>query len=283
MNLTKTKHPHSTRATRMTLPHRRGNLLIGCGVVILIFLILAGVGTYFVVSNARTWTADATTSGIDKMLAQAKIDPVEHAEIMAHVDNLMERFVEGEVEWAEFGTIADELMHSPVIPAALVIGLDQLYFSKSGLPAEEQAQARVELARYTQGLFDELLPPNSVNEVLAPVITNTPDKNDIKLNMKLDENGRTITALKSADKVSDDELRTLIANAKAKADEVGVTQTPHEIDLSDEIARAIGIALGEIEDDSIDADETDIEAAVEEAVEDSVEDLPDAPDPDDEP
>ena len=279
MNLTTTEKHSPMHLTRSKTPHRRGNLLVGCGVVILIFIILAGIGTYFVVSNLRTWTAEASTSAIDKMLAEAKIDPAEHAEIMVHVDNLMERFVEGEVEWSQFGNIADELMHSPVIPAALVIGLDQLYFAKSGLPPEEQAQARIELARYTQGLFDESLPPNSVNDVLAPVVTNTPDSDDIKLNMKLDENGRTITALRSADEVSDEDLRTLIATAKAKADEVGITETPEQIDLSDEIGRAIGVALGEIEDDSDDAEEVDLE----EATEDLVDELPDAPADDDGP
>jgi len=97
--------------------------------------------------------------------------------------------------------------------------------------------------------------------------------------MKLDENGRTITALRSADEVSDEDLRTLIATAKAKADEVGITETPEQIDLSDEIGRAIGVALGEIEDDSDDAEEVDLE----EATEDLVDELPDAPADDDGP
>jgi hypothetical protein len=93
------------------------------------------------------------------------------------------------------------------------------------------------------------------------------------LNLTIDSsNGRTITALRSADEVSSDELRELIAIAKAKADEAEITQTPDPIDLSDEIAKAIGIALGEIPDDSV--DEEVVEEAIEETVEDTAADSP---------
>ena len=240
---------------------RRGNLLVGCGVVLVVVIILLVIGGIFVAMNVRGWTANASTKAIDQMLTEAQIDPDEHAEIMVHIDSLMTRFVDGDVEWGQFGKIAEQLVHSPVVPAALVIGLDRLYLSNSGLASEEKVQSRIDLARYTQALFDDALPPESINDVLAPVITNNPDDNDIKLNLKMDENGRSITALKSADEVSDEDLRTLVASAKAKADEAGIGEKPVEIDLSDEIGKAIGIALGEIPDDSEsgDKEETDDE------------------------
>lgn len=236
---------HHSRSPH-TFTNRRGNLLVGCGVVLVVLVILAAIGGYIVATNWRGWTASTTTKMIDSMLTGAQIDPAEHAEIMAHINSTMERFENKEISVEQIGRIVEELAESPVIPAALVIGLDKLYITSSGLPEEERVQARTDLTRFTQGLFDESIEPKAIDEVLEPVITHTPDKDDIKLNLKLDENGRTITALRSADKVSDEELRTLIATAKAKADEAGISNTPSPIDLSDEIARAIGIALGEI-------------------------------------
>jgi uncharacterized protein YpmB len=240
------------------LPARRGNLLVGCGVVLLILIILVGVGAYFVYSNVRGWTADASTKAIDKMLTEAQIDPAEHAEIMVHVESLMTRFEDGDIEWNQLGQVVEQLAKSPVISSAMVISIDRLYVAQSELPEEEKAQARIDLARYTQGLFDKSIEPDSINDVLEPAITHSPDDNDIRLNLKIDENGRTITALKSADQVSTEELRELIASAKALADEAGVTETPEPVDLSDEVQKAIGIALGEIAQDvdvEVEADE----------------------------
>lgn len=235
----------TSRSTALPINHR-GNLLMGCGVVLVVLVILAAIGGYIVATNWRGWTASTTTKMIDSMLTKAQIDPVEHQEIMAHINTTMERFENKEITVEQIGRIVEELAESPVIPAALVIGLDKLYITSSDLPEEERAQARIDLTRFTQGLFDESIEPTAIDEVLEPVITHKPDKDDIKLNLKLDENGRTITALRSADKVSDEELRTLIATAKAKADEAGIGDNPSPVDLSDEIARAIGIALGEI-------------------------------------
>ena len=226
---------------------RRGNLLVGCGIVLLIVVILLGIGGYYVATQWRGWTASQSTKLVDTMLTKAQIDPDEHAEVMVHVNGLMTRFENKEVTMEQLGGVLEQLVESPVVPAALVIALDNLYITSSDLPDEEKAQARIDFARYTQGLFDETIPSESVNEVLEPVITTAPDKNDIKLNLKLDQDGSTITALKSADKVTTEDLRTLIANAKAQADDAGVTATPSEIDLSDELGKAIGIALGEIQ------------------------------------
>ena len=225
---------------------RKGNLLVGCGVVLLIFIILIGVGTYFVMTNVRGWTADASTNAIDQMLTKAQIDPAEHAEVMVHVESLMTRFEDGDIEWQQLGQVVEQLAKSPVIPSAMVISIDRLYIDESDLEDTEKTQARIDLARFTQGLFDESIDPDSLNDVLAPVTTHTPDENDIVLNLRIDENGRTITALKSADKVTADDLRELASIAKTKADEAGITETPAPIDLSDEVAKAIGTALGEI-------------------------------------
>lgn len=245
---------------------RRGNLLVGCGVVLVVVIVLLVIGGIFVAMNVRGWTAGWGTNMVDTVLTEAQIDPVEHKEIMAHVESLMTRFEDGEIEWNQLGKVADELMQSPVVPAAMVMAIDSLYISGSELEDAEKMQARTDLARYAQGLFDESISPNTVDDVLEPVITHTPDENDIRLNLQIDKNGTSVTALKSADDVTTEELRTLISNAKAQADEVGVTETPEPIDLSDELAKAIGIALGEIQDDSV-SDEIE-EPANEPAVDD---------------
>ncbi len=245
---------------RRTAPTRRGNLLVGCGVVLLIFVILLAIGGYIVATSWRGWTASTSTKMIDSMLTSAQIDAEEHSEIMVHVTELMQRFEDKDITVEQLGSVVEQLAKSPIIPSAMVISIDRLYIAQSDLSDEEKAQGRIDLARYTEGLFDESIEPDSINDVLESVITHSPDDNDIRLNLKIDENGRTVTALRSADEVTTEDLQQLLATAKSLADEAGITETPQEVDLSDEIQRAIGIALGEIvveEEPEIEANETE--------------------------
>ncbi|MBL4809914.1 MAG: hypothetical protein JKY43_07660 [Phycisphaerales bacterium] len=264
----------------LKLAARRGNLLVGCGVVLLIMILLAGIGVFFVATNWRGWAASGITSGFDAALTEAQIDPIEHAEIMVHVDGLMQRFEDKDITIEQLGAVAETLVKSPVIPSAMVLAIDTLYIEQSDLDEAEKTQARIDLSRYTQGLCNKTIKEDSVAQVLASVTTNTPDDNDIRLNLTVGANNQTITALKSADEVSLEELQTLIATAKAKADEAGITETPEPVDLSDEIAKAIGIALGEIADDSIEEavdDATD--DTIDDAIDDATDDAPATDDP----
>jgi len=262
MHITHTPNKHHSR---------RGNLLVGCGIVLLILILLAGVGTYFVMTSWRGWTASGISSTFDSALTKAQIDPTEHAEIMIHVEELMTRFEDKEVSFEDLGRVVEELLESPVIPSAMVMGIDKLYINDSDLEDIEKVQGRIELARFTQGLFDETIESETLNAVLAPVMTNTPDDNDIVLNLQVSPDSRTITALRSADEVSIEDIQTLIANAKLQADEAGITDSPATIDLSDEIAKAIGIALGDIPDE---AEEAEIVEDVIEDIQDTTTDTP---------
>lgn len=271
LHTSKGENMHSTH-TPNKYNTRRGNLLVGCGIVILILILLVGIGVFFVATSWRGWTASISTDAIDKILTESNIDPAEHAEVMAHIETLMQRFEDKDITVDQLGKVIKNIGESPVIPSAMVMGIDSLYIAESDLEDSEKTQGRIDLARFTQGLFDESIDPDAINDVLAPVTTKTPDDNDIRLNLTIDStNGRSITALRSADEVTAEDLRELIAIAKAKADEAEVTQTPVPVDLSDAIAKAIGIALGEIEDDSV---ENIAEEAVEDAAEEPAEETP---------
>ena len=116
--------------------------------------------------------------------------------------------------------------------------------------------------------------------MIAPIETNTPDENDIVLNFQVSSDGQKTNALRSADEVSIEDLRLLIANAKAKADEAGVVAVPEKIDLSNEIAIAIADALN---DDASNWLPAGVEAPVKEPKDEPNADSPDTPDTPDQP
>lgn len=224
---------------------RRGNLLLGCGVVLGV-VVLAGIAAAVWISMSwRGWTSSAIQRGTDRVLTEAHIDPVEHQEIMTHVKELMTKFENKDITLEELGHVAEQIAKSPIVPAAMVMITDHVYIAQSELSDEEKADARIQLGRYAQGVKDKAIDPETAQQVLDPISTDTPDSNDIILNLNYNQSGKKTRALRSADEVSADDLRAVVEQARALADEAGITENPVEIDLSDELGAAIARALGE--------------------------------------
>lgn len=224
---------------------RNGSVLKGCLIALGVAFVLFIISVIFVARSWRGLVSSGLEQGLTAVLNETQINQAEKDEIFAHVDTLMTRFTDKDISFEDLAEIMEGLVKSPVLPAAMVGSIDSFYINGSGFEEDEKVQSRIELARFAQGLFDESIDPSLINDVLAPVTTNTPDDNDIRLNLHIDSTGTDITALRSADEVTDEDLRTLIASAKANADEAGITETPKQVDLSDEIAIAIALAIGD--------------------------------------
>ncbi len=240
-----THHMKQLNRRKPKAARRNGSVLTGCLVALGIAIVLLIISVIFVARSWRGWVSSGLEQGLTAVLNETQINQAEKDEIFAHVENLMIRFADKDISIEDLAEVMEGLVKSPMLPAAMVGSIDAFYINSSGFEEDEKVQARIELARFAQGLFDESIDPSSINDVLEPVVTNTPDDNDIRLNLRIDSTGTVITALRSADEVTDDELRTLIATAKLNADEAGIAETPKEIDLSDEIAIAIALAIGD--------------------------------------
>jgi hypothetical protein len=236
-----------TMTTLRPRSSRNGNILVGCLVALAIALVILIAGVVIVVFNWRGWTASGMTHLITTGLDQTQISQIEKDEIIAHIDTLVTRFENKDVTIEQLANVIEEIVESPLLPSAMVMSADAMYIENSELDEAEKEQSKIELLRFAQGLFDESIEPEAFNDVLEPISTDSPDDDDIVLNISFDANGQTSTtyAIRSADEVSSEDLRAMIANAKAKADEAGITETPEPIDLSNEIAIAIALALDE--------------------------------------
>lgn len=224
---------------------RRGNMLVGCLSVLAVVLVLAIIATIFVMRSYRGWIATGIEKAVDTALIEMQIDDAEQSEIQVHVQTLMTKYTSKQISNEQLGEVFETLIESPLVAAAVLGGIDKLYFVDSELSDEEKAAARVQLRRYANGLFDETIDPNTLETVLASVSTSNPDDNDIVIQHQFGSNGTSQYALRSADEVSDDELRELVAQAQAKADEAGIEANPPEVDLSDTLGVALAQALGE--------------------------------------
>lgn len=224
---------------------RTGNLLVGCLTVLAVVLVIIIIGTIFVVRSYRGWIASGIEKATDAALVEMQIDDQEQTEIMAHISTLLDKYRTKDIDNAELFGVFAELVESPLVSAGLLTVVDNMYFKDSGLSDEEKAAAKVQLRRYAYGLQSKEISNDSIEEVLASISTTNPDDNDLRLQYQTGANGTTEYALRSADEVSDDDLRALVLAASVKADEAEVEANPPEIDVSDTLGIAIAQALGE--------------------------------------
>ena len=224
---------------------RRGNLLVGCLSVLGVLLVIAIIATVFVVRSYRGWIATGVESSVDAVLVEMQLDDAEQGEVMGHVNTLMTRYKDKEIGLEELGRVFESIVESPLVGAAIIGGIDKLYLAQSDLSDEEKMAGRLQLARYAQGLREKSIDPETLDAVLTSVSTTTPDSDDIQLQFQQGPTGSKRLALRSADEVSDDDLRGVFQEAMTFADEAGVETTPAPIDISDELGVAIANALGE--------------------------------------
>lgn len=224
---------------------RRGNMLVGCLTVLGVVLVVVIIATIFVVRSYRGWIATGIEKSVDAALVEMNLGDAEQGEIMGHVNTLMTRYESKEIGLEELGKVLESIAESPLLGAAIIGGVDALYFAESTLSDEEKADGRVQLARYAEGLRLQSIDPQTLDAVLSSVSTTTPDENDIQLQYQQGPMGSSRLALRSADEVSDDDLRAVFAEAKANADAAGIEETPEEVDISDALGIAIANALGD--------------------------------------
>ena len=104
--------------------------------------------------------------------------------------------------------------------------IENKYFEGSGLAEAERAEGRRELRRFARGALDGSIPKARRNAVLARVAEQQPDG-----------------SWKLRERISDDDLRSLIAAAKAEADAAHIAEEPEVVDPSEEFRRIVDEAL----------------------------------------
>jgi len=224
---------------------RRGNLLVGCGIaVVVVVAIVIALGVW-VAMSWKGWAAGAVTAGVDAAMTQAQVDPAEQSEIMVHVEELTGRFERGDITTEQFFTVMESLGDSPLVALAAVSVMNNTYIEGSALESDEKADARTQLLRYAMGVREGDIDLESVETVLTPLEDPSPGDSSIRFTISVDPaSGQTRElVLKSPSSATEDDIRAVVEEAKTLADDAGAPESPEPIDLSDEVERAINDAL----------------------------------------
>lgn len=210
----------------MTLS-RRGSLKVGCLVVLVILIVAIAAGVWYVRSNWRGWGAQVMQAASEGVVAQSGLPDDQKNQILAQVRSLGDDFKAGKITTDQMQHVMQEIVQSPLLPLAAVQAAKQKYVEPSDMTPDEKAAAIRSLQRYARGVYEQKIPRENIDDVIKPISTLKPD-------------GRW--ELKS--KPSRLELDQFVANAKAKADEAKIPDEPFDLNIADELKKAIDKALG---------------------------------------
>jgi hypothetical protein len=200
--------------------------LKGCLIAFVVVVILAVIAGVLIWQNWKSMAASVGVAAVQQMMDASGLPAEEKAEVMEQVNRVGTALREGDLTMEQLGRIMEQIVESPLVPSLLVGAVEEKYLNDSGLTEEEKTDARATLRRFIQGAMQEQISDEEVDAVMVHIADRQPDGN-----------------WKLRDSVTDDQLRAFLADAKAKADEVGIPEDVEEVDPSDELRKIIDTAL----------------------------------------
>ena len=201
----------------------------GCLIAIVVVAIIFVGGGIYVAKNYRIWAAKAVTFAMTAVISKSDLPPGEKSEITDILALLKENYIAGEIELEELGTIFEAMANCPALAVGMVVQFEASYVNPSALRDDEKADARLHLNRFAQGLNNDSIGWGQLDEVTGPIlISNSEQDRD----------------LKPPGQCSADEIRQVLANVKAAADQQSIPLQFVHIDISDEFLKTIEGALG---------------------------------------
>jgi hypothetical protein len=208
--------------------------LIGCLVIVVVGLVIAGLTAYWISQNWRDWTATAGSQGIMQAVNASDLPPQEKQEIEVQVNRVADAFGDGSLSVDQLRTIFERLVQSPLMASRVVTAADAKYINRSGLSEEEKAQGRNALRRFVRGVIDGKIPKSAVDTALAHIADR-------------EQSG----GWQLRERVTDDQLRAFLDTARSEADTANMPAETEVVDPSDEVQRIVDESLNELAEDPI--------------------------------
>jgi hypothetical protein len=186
-----------------------------------LFILCLALGIW-VATSWRGWVANAANSAAQAIVKDSGLPPNQQASILTDIRQLGDDFKAGKVSAEEIGRIAQSLTDGPLLPLAGVQVAREKYINPSDMTTEEKADAILTLQRFARGVAEKKITKNEIEDVVKPVT-------NLKGNgrWELKENPTRM------------ELDQFLANAKAKADSAMIPEEPYELNIADELHKAI--------------------------------------------
>ena len=221
-------------------PRRRRGC--GCGSCLLVFLglgllsvLCCGIAGYLGVQRAPDWAHDAIVAAVN----DSDLDPEAKQEITAQMDRLLKEYKAGNVSGEQIGEALEEFAESPIMLLIMAYAAMESYVEPSGLSDDEKNEAKLAFQRVARGTFEKKVDPDDLERALDYI-----SKKDFNGNRQI------------KNKISDEELRSLVKECTRVADEAEIPNEPYQVDVAAEVKRIVDRALG-IAPEPMEADDAD--------------------------
>ena len=193
-------------------------LLIIFGVLFLC-VVISGV---YVALHWKQWAANAANAAAQGIVQESGLPDDQKEEILAEIRNLGDDFKTGKISTEELGQIMKNVAESPLIALAGVQAARQKYIEPSDMTEKEKAAGVFLLQRLARGGYEQKNSQERLDDVVKPIA-------DLRANgnWRLKEHPTRM------------EIDQFLDNAKARADEAMIPNEPFDLNIADELRKAI--------------------------------------------
>ncbi|MFM9965705.1 MAG: hypothetical protein ACKV2Q_31360 [Planctomycetaceae bacterium] len=202
------------------------NFAVGCGCAAGALLLVAVAIGIWVAMNWKALTADFTKKIAADVVAQSTLAAEDKARVLKRINQLADDFKDGKVSQEQLGKVIEEIAKSPLLPISLLMMADEKYIKPSGLSSDDQEAGRRTLQRFARGAFEKSIADSDVNEVMKLLTERQADGSE-----------------KLKERLTDAELEAFLDKAQEKADAANVPDEPFEVNIADELDKAIDNVL----------------------------------------
>ena len=193
-------------------------LLIIFGVL---FLCVVLIGVY-VGLHWKEWTADIANLATQELVNESGLPDDQKEAILLEIRQLGDDFKNGRISTEELSRVAQAIAESPLIPLAGVQAAPQKYIEPSDMSEEEKAAGVRTLQRFARGVYERKISQDIIDDVVKPIAELRPNGR-----WRMKENPTRM------------EIEQFLENAKARADEAMIPDEPFELNIADELRKAI--------------------------------------------
>jgi hypothetical protein len=185
-------------------------------------------GVWWVQSNFTKLIATVAREAIVAGINESELAAQEKTEVIAQIDRVVNTFKAGKLNTDEVEKLFEDLQDSPIFVLIQIWGAEKVYLEPSGLSAEEKLAAKRALERVFRGVHEKKITHEQFEGAMPESFHAEAEAEDPAAKPK---------------KVSDEDVRTFVANLKKLADDAQIPDEPFQIDISDELKKDIDKAL----------------------------------------
>ncbi len=147
-----------------------GKIAIGCGIVVLIVIVLLAVGGWYVYNNARGWMAKGLSSVVNEAVDQSNLPDVQKQAITDRVDHVMQEFADGNITLDQIGQAVNSLEVENLVTAGMAQYIGTAVMDSSSLSDDDKADGRQAMNRLAHGVLENQIDESEIQKVFDAIM-----------------------------------------------------------------------------------------------------------------